>query len=53
MYEINFYHQSLAREQAQQSGNNLFESEKVFQIIHIVLPTEQNIKCFTFIFQGF
>ena len=42
MYEITFYHQSLVRH-VQRSGNNLFECEKVFQIIHIVLPTEQSI----------
>ena len=50
MYEITFYHQLLAR-YVQQSGNNLFEREKVFQIIHIFLPTERSIKSFTFIFQ--
>ena len=37
----------------QQSGYNLFEYEKVFQTIGIVLPTEQNINSFTFIFQSF
>ena len=42
MYEITFYHQPLAR-YVQRSGNNLLECEKVFQIIHIVLPTEQSI----------
>ena len=52
MYEITFYHQPLAR-YGQRSGNNLFECEKVFQIIHIVLPTEQSIKSSTFIFQIF
>ena len=52
MYEITFYHQPLAR-YVQRSGNNLFECEKVFQIIHIVLPTEQSIKSSTFIFQTF
>ena len=52
MYEITFYHQSLVRH-VQRSGNNLFECEKVFQIIHIVLPTEQSIKSSTFIFQIF
>ena len=31
----------------------MFEHEKVFQIIGIVLPTEQSIKPFTFIFQRF
>ena len=52
MYEITFYHQPLAR-YVQRSGNNLFECEKVFQIIHIVLPTEQSIKPSTFVFQIF
>ena len=37
----------------QRNGNNLFECEKVFQKIHIVLPTEQSIKSSTFIFQTF
>ena len=32
---------------------NLFDYEKVFQISGIVLATEQSIKSFTFIFQGF
>ena len=32
MYEITFYHQPLAR-YVQRSGNNLFECEKVFQIL--------------------
>ena len=50
MYEITFYHQPLAR-YVQRSGNNLFEFEKVFQVIHIVLATEQSIKSSTFIFQ--
>ena len=35
------------------SGSNLFEHEKVFQTIGIALPTEQSIKFFTFIFEGF
>ena len=35
----------------QQSENNLFECQKVFQIVHIVLPTEQSIKSSTFILQ--
>ena len=52
MYEINFYHQ-LYRGYVQQSGNNLFKHEKVFQTIDVVLPTEQSIKYFTFTFQGF
>ena len=39
------------REYVQRGGNNLFEHEKVFQIIGIVLSTEQSIKSFTF--QGF
>ena len=52
MYEITFYHQPLVRH-VQRSGNNLFECEKVFQTIHIVLPTEQSIKSSTFIFQTF
>ena len=52
MYEITFYHQSLVRH-VQRSGNNLFECKKVFQIIHVVLPTEQSIKSSTFIFQTF
>ena len=52
MYEIIFYHQLLAR-YIQRSGSNFFEREKVFEIIHIVLPTEQSIKSFTFIFQTF
>ena len=50
MYEITFYHQPLAR-YVQRSGNNLFEFEKVFQVIHIFLATEQSIKSSTFIFQ--
>ena len=38
--------------QVQRGGNNLFEHEKeVFQIIGVVLPTEQIIKSFTFNFQ--
>ena len=45
MYEITFYHQPLAR-YVQRSGKNLFECKKMFQIIHIVLPTEQSIKLF-------
>ena len=52
MYEITFYHQHLAR-YVQQSGNNLFECEKVFEIVHIALPTEAGIKSSTFIFQIF
>ena len=52
MYEITFYHQPLAT-YVHQSGNNLFGCEKVFQIIHIVLATEQNIKSSTVIFQIF
>ena len=52
MYEITFYHQPLAR-CVQRSRDNLFGCEKVFQIIHIVLPTELNIKSTTFIFQIF
>ena len=52
MYEITFYHQPLAR-YIQRSEDNLFECEKVFQITHIVLPTEQSIKSPTFIFQIF
>ena len=52
MYEITFYHQPLVRH-VQRSGNNLFKCEKVFQTIHIVLPTEQSIKSSTFIFQTF
>ena len=49
MYEIIFYH-PLAR-YVQRSGNNLFECEKVFQKIHIVLPTEQSKKSSAFIFR--
>ena len=52
MYEIIFYHQPLAR-YVQRSRSNLFEREKVFQIIRIVLPSEQSIKSSTFIFQTF
>ena len=52
IYEITFYHQPLVR-YVQRSGNNLFEREKVFQIIHIALPTEEGIKSSTFIFQTF
>ena len=52
MYEIIFYHQPLGR-YVQRSRNNLFECEKVLQIIHIVLPTEQRIKFSIFIFQIF
>ena len=52
MYEITFYHQPLAG-YVQQSGNNLFECKKVFQIIYIVLPNEQRIKFSTFSFQAF
>ena len=36
-----------------QSKDNLFGHEKIFQIIFIALPTDQGIKLFTFIFQGF
>ena len=50
MYETNFYQQL---EYVQQRGNNLFEHEKVFQIIGIVLQTEESIKSFTSIFLGF
>ena len=52
MYAITFYHQPLAR-YVQRSGINLFESERVFQIIHIALPTEQSIKSSTFFLQTF
>ena len=52
MYEITFYHQPLAR-YVLRSGNNLIECEKVLQIIHIVLPNEQNIKSSILIFQNF
>ena len=53
MYEINFHHQPLGY--VQRSGNNLFEHEKVFQIIGIVLTTEteRSIKSFKFTFLGF
>ena len=44
---------SFWRRYAQRSRNNLFEHEKVFQIIGIVLLTEQSIKSVAFIFQGF
>ena len=37
----------------QSRNNNWFRHEKVFQIISIVLPTEQSIKAFAIIFQGF
>ena len=37
----------------QRNDNNLFKHEKVFHIIGIVLPYEQTIKSFRFIFQGF
>ena len=50
MYKTNFYQQL---EYVQQRGNNLFEHEKVFQIIGIVLQTEQSIKSVAFIFLGF
>ena len=40
MYEIIFYHQSLAR-YVQRSRSNLFEREKVFQVIRIVLPSDK------------
>ena len=50
MYQITFYHQPLAR-YVKRSRNNFFEREKVFQIIHIVLPTEHGIKSSTFIFR--
>ena len=43
----------LWRGHVQRSGNSLFEREKVFQIIGIVLATEQSMKSFTFIFQNF
>ena len=52
MYEITFCHQLLTR-YVQRNGNKLFQCEKVFQIIHIVLPIEQIIKSVTFIFQTF
>ena len=52
MYEIAFYHQPLAR-YVQRSVSNLFECEKVFQLVHIAPPTEQSIKSSTFIFQTF
>ena len=52
MYEITFHHQPLAR-CVQRSMNNLFEREKVSQIIYFVLPTEQSVKSSTFIFQTF
>ena len=44
---------SFYREYVRRSGNNLFEHEKVFQTIGIVLTTEQSIKSFTFISQAF
>ena len=50
MYNIKFY-QKLLQGFVRQSGNNLFEHEKLFQIIGIVVATEQSIKSFTFIFQ--
>ena len=52
VYDITFYHQPFAR-YVQRNRKNLFEREKVFQIILIVLPTEQKIKSFAFIFQIF
>ena len=52
MYEITFHHQPLAR-CVQRSMNNLFEREKVSQIIYFVLPTEQSVESSTFIFQTF
>ena len=51
MYEINFHQQLLARVFLMKRGQ--FEHEKVFQIIGIVLATEQSIKSFPFIFLGF
>ena len=50
MYEITFYYQPLAI-YVQRSGNNLFECEEVFHIIHIVLSTEQSVKSSSFVFQ--
>ena len=44
---------SFQRGYVRQSGNNLLEHEKVFQIIGIVLTTEQSVKLFKFISQGF
>ena len=52
MYEITFCLQPLPR-YVQRSVNKLFECEKVFEIIHIVLPTEQIIKFSIFVFQIF
>ena len=40
MHEISFYYQPVAR-YVRWIGNNLFEREKVFQIIHIALPTRR------------
>ena len=40
MYEITFYHHLPLVKYVQQSGSNLFACKKMFQIIHIVLPTE-------------
>ena len=44
---------SFWRGYAQRSRNNLCEHEKVSQIIGIVPSTEQSIKSFAFISQGF
>ena len=44
MYEITFYHQPLAR-YVKRSGNNLFEREKVFQIIFFSIRVSNNPYC--------
>ena len=44
---------SFWRAYIQRSANNLFEHEKLSEIIDTALPTEQSIKSFTFIFQSF
>ena len=46
MYEITFNYQPVAK-YVQWSGNNLFEREKVFQIIHIALQTRLATKTFS------
>ena len=47
------FNSSFQREYARRSGNNLFKQEKVFQIIGVIVATEQSIKSFTFIFLTF
>ena len=44
---------SFYRGYVRRSRNNIFENEKIFQIIGIVLVPEESVKSFTIIFQGF